>query len=133
MGKLFRLFVVAASLSFSFANTRRSWAQTAATQALPAYMNIIVGNAAPATKSEVAQQNVLDLDLAMFGIYDDAQAKFQKTFLAQHPVIMALFSGQGGKLTLYRPQQGTLGSPAGSNSLPGLQISGACGSGVYSS
>ena len=54
---------------------------------------------------------MLNLDLAMFGIYDDAQAKFQKNFLAQHPVIMALFSNQGGKLTLYRPGKAPLEAP----------------------
>src|SRR5277367_2075246 len=80
-------------------------------QALPDYMDVIVGNGSPATKSQVAEQNVLALDLAMFGLYDDAQAKFQKNFLAEHPVIMALFSNQGGKLTLYRPGKPPLEAP----------------------
>src|SRR5260370_39968364 len=70
---------------------------------LPDYMDVIVGMGTAPSPAQVAEQNVLDLDLAMFGIYDTAQAKFQKNFLAQHPVIMALFSNQGGKLTLYRP------------------------------
>ncbi len=83
----------------------------ASAQALPDYMDVIVGNGAPATKSQVAEQNVLALDLAMFGLYDDAQAKFQKNFLAEHPVIMALFSNQGGKLTLYRPGKAPLDAP----------------------
>jgi len=78
---------------------------------LPDYMDVIVGNATPDAKSQVATQNVLALDLAMFGLYDDAQAKFQKNFLAQHPVIMALFSNEGGKLTLYRPGMPPLEAP----------------------
>jgi len=47
----------------------------------------------------------------MFGLYDDAQMKFQKNFLAQHPVIMALFSNQGGKLMLFRPGKTPLEAP----------------------
>jgi hypothetical protein len=37
--------------------------------------------------------------------------KFQKNFLAQHPVLMALFSNQGGKLVLFRPGQTPLEAP----------------------
>src|SRR5208283_798452 len=98
----------ALSLIVSFAIGSRANAQSASEQSLPDYMNVIVGNGAPTTKSQVAEQNVLALDIAMFGLYDDAQAKFQKNFLAQHPVIMALFSNQGGKLTLYRPGKAPL-------------------------
>ena len=54
---------------------------------------------------------MLDLGLAMFGIYNQAQAKFQKNIFAQHSVIVALFSGQGGKLTLYRPNKVPLEAP----------------------
>jgi hypothetical protein len=78
---------------------------------LPDYMQVIVGNGAPTDKTQVAEGNVLALDIAMFGLYDEAQAKFQKNFLAQHPVIMALFSNQGGKLTLYRPGMPALEAP----------------------
>ncbi len=109
MSNLFRLFVVSCgALIFCLANAGHSDAQTAPAQSLPDYMSVIVGKVAPATKSQVAEQNVLDLDLAMFGIYDQAQTKFQKNFLAQHPVIMALFSAKGGSLTLYRPGKAPL-------------------------
>src|SRR5260221_2465247 len=74
-------------------------------------MGVIVGNGEAATKEHVAEQNVLALDLAMFGLYDEAQTKFQKNFLAEHPVIMALFSNQGGKLTLFRPGKPPLEAP----------------------
>ncbi len=104
-------FIVAFALSLfvNFAIGVRASAQSGSD--LPDYMNVIVGNGAPETKSQVAEQNVLDLDRAMFGLYDDAQAKFQKNFLAEHPVIMALFSNQGGKLTLYRPGKAPLEAP----------------------
>ena len=98
-------------LIFSFAAVGPSVAQTTPSPALPDYMNVIVGNGGLSPKSQVAEQNVLALDLAMFGLYDDAQMKFQKNFLAEHPVIMALFSNQGGKLTLYRPGKAPLEAP----------------------
>jgi hypothetical protein len=101
----------ALSLIVNLAIVIRANAQSASDQSLPEYMNVIVGKGAPATKSQVAEQNVLALDIAMFGLYDDAQAKFQKNFLTQHPVIMALFSNQGGKLTLYRPGKAPLEAP----------------------
>lgn len=101
----------ALSLIVSFAMSGRANAQSASDRSLPDYMNVIVGNGAPATTSQVAEQNVLALDIAMFGMYDDAQAKFQKNFLAEHPVIMALFSNQGGKLALYRPGKAPLEAP----------------------
>jgi hypothetical protein len=103
----FRLIVtIATSLIVSFASGGHP-----AAQSLPDYMDVIVGNSEPATKEHVAEQNVLALDIAMFGLYDEAQLKFQQNFLAQHPVIMALFSNQGGKLTLYRPGKPPLEAP----------------------
>src|SRR5712692_2547080 len=78
---------------------------------LPDYMDVIVGNGAPMSKAEAGEQNLLALDLAMFGLYDDAQTKFQKNFRAQHPVIMALFSNQGGKLMLFRPGKPPVEAP----------------------
>ena len=78
---------------------------------LPDYMNIVVGKNAPATKAQVADDNLLNLDIAMFGIYDEGKAKAQKNFLAEHPVILALFSNQGGKFMLYRPGKEPLQAP----------------------
>jgi hypothetical protein len=82
-----------------------------AAQNLPDYIDVIVGTAAPQSSTSVAEQNVLALDLAMFPIYDDAQVKFQKNFLSEHPVIMALFSNHGGKLILFRPGKPPLEAP----------------------
>ena len=101
----FRL-VATLTLSLIVGLTHRAIAQD-----LPDYMDVIVGNGAPSTKTQVAEQNVLALDIAMFGLYDDAQMKFQKNFLAQHPVIMALFSNQGGRLILFRPGKAPLEAP----------------------
>jgi hypothetical protein len=82
-----------------------------AAESLPDYMDVIVGKGEPATQQNVAEKSVLALDLAMFSLYDEAQVKFQKNFLAEHPVIMALFSNQGGKLLLMRPGKPALEAP----------------------
>jgi hypothetical protein len=74
-------------------------------------MDVIVGDDTAAAAPDIATNNVLALDIAMFGLYDDALAKFQKNMMAQHPVILALFSNQGGRLILYRPGQPPLEAP----------------------
>jgi hypothetical protein len=108
----FRLLTaMALLLILNLSSIRPSIAETASSQTLPKYMDVIVGNGVSSSKTQVAEQNVLALDIAMFGLYDDAQMKFQKNFLAQHPVIMALFSNQGGSLMLYRPGKAPLAAP----------------------
>jgi len=77
-------------------------AGTTRAQVVPEYMNVIVGHPAT-TKGEIAQHDVLALNDAMFGFYDDSLHLFQKDMLAQHPVILLLFSGAGGEAILYRP------------------------------
>jgi len=109
--RFFLRSTIALLLILNFSSVCPSSAQAAPGQTLPDYMDVIVGNAASSTKSQVAEQNVLALDIAMFGLYDDAQMKFQKNFLGQHPVIMALFSNQGGTLMLYRPGKAPLEAP----------------------
>ena len=100
-------------LPFPFSSVdNRTSAQNAPDQNLPDYMKVIVGDFPPTTQADLATQNVLELNLAMMGIYDNALKKYQKTFLAQHPVILALFTGQGGKLTLYRPGMAPLHAPS---------------------
>ena len=39
-------------------------------------------------------------------------AVFQKNILAQHPVILGLFSGAGGRFILYRPGRAPLEAPS---------------------
>jgi hypothetical protein len=68
----------------------------------PPYMKMLVGHPAT-TKAATAEQNLLNLDISMFGFYDDSLRTFQKNLLAQHPVILALFTNGGGAFTLYRP------------------------------
>jgi hypothetical protein len=54
---------------------------------------------------------VLALNTGMFELYGDAARVFKKNILAQHPVILGLFSGAGGRFILYRPGQPPLEAP----------------------
>jgi hypothetical protein len=83
-------------------------ASSARADALPPYMNIIVGGQPPSA-GDTARQNVLALNAAMFGLYDNSGRTFRRNILAQHPVILALFSGAGGRLILYRPGMKSVG------------------------
>ncbi|WP_199499926.1 hypothetical protein [Methylovirgula sp. 4M-Z18] len=77
---------------------------------LPPYMAPIAGTTTT-TPAEVANQNVLALNNAMFDLYSNSSTIFQRNLLAQHPVILALFSGAGGRFILYRPGQPPLEAP----------------------
>jgi hypothetical protein len=69
---------------------------------LPAYFKPIVGTQS-ATPGETGTKNVLQLNTTMFELYGDAGQIFKKNILAQHPVILGLFSGAGGRFILYQP------------------------------
>lgn len=77
---------------------------------LPSYMAPIAGTVT-STPAEVADQNLLALNAAMFDLYSTAGAIFQRNILAQHPVILGLFSGTGGRFILYRPGQPPIEAP----------------------
>ncbi len=64
------------------------------------------------TAAETATKNVLALNTGMFELYADAGRVFQKNILAQHPVILGLFSGAGGRFILYRPGMAPLEAPS---------------------
>jgi len=74
----------------------------ASAQTLPSYMEPISGKTA-ATSADIATKDMLALNTGMFELYGDAGKIFQQNILSKHPVILALFSGAGGKMTLYRP------------------------------
>jgi len=77
---------------------------------LPSYMDPISGPIA-STPAQTATDNVLALDTSMFELYDNAGRIFRTNILAQHPVILALFSGAGGRFILYRPGMPPLEAP----------------------
>jgi hypothetical protein len=90
----YRWLVVAILLSGSSA--------AANAQTLPSYMAPIAGKTS-AAPSDIATKDVLALNTGMFDLYGDAAKIFQNNVLSKHPVILALFSGAGGKMILYRP------------------------------
>src|ERR1700722_4787209 len=79
-------------------------------QTLPAYMAPISGKTS-ATAADIATKDVLALNSGMFELYGDAGKIFQSNLLRQHPVILGLFSGAGGKMILYRPGMAPLEAP----------------------
>ena len=64
------------------------------------------------TPQETATKNLLALNSSMFELYDNSLHIFQKNILAQHPVILGLFSGAGGRFILYRPGMPPLEAPS---------------------
>jgi hypothetical protein len=85
--------------------------RTAKAEDLPAYMQPIAGHIA-STPAETATKNTLALNSGMFELYGDAAKIFQSNILNQHPVILGLFSGNGGRFILYRPGQAPLDAPS---------------------
>src|SRR5262245_35002576 len=77
---------------------------------VPSYFKPIVGTET-SSPAEIGTKNVLQLNTTMFELYGDAARIFQKNILAQHPVILGLFSGKGGRFILYRPGQPPLDAP----------------------
>jgi hypothetical protein len=79
-------------------------------QTLPAYMEPISG-LTTTTPADIATKDALALNTGMFELYGDAAKVFQANILAKHPVILGLFSGSGGRFTLYRPGAAPLDAP----------------------
>lgn len=78
---------------------------------LPDYLANISGATAPAP-GILATRDVLQLNNQMFVLYDAAARIFQRNIMARHPIILALFSGAGGRMILYRPGQPPMDAPA---------------------
>src|SRR5580692_9297644 len=78
---------------------------------LPDYMQPTAG-VVTVSPTEVANDNLLALNRSMFQLYDETGRLLQRNILAQHPVILGLFSGAGGRFILYRPGQPPLEAPS---------------------
>ena len=86
---------------------------SASDKTVPDFLKEIVLNAAPPpTKQQLAFTAVYQLNNSMFNIYDNSLAIYQKNIRARVPLIMALFSGKGGRFILYRPGQEPLEAPS---------------------
>jgi hypothetical protein len=78
---------------------------------LPSYMAPIGGRTS-SSPADTATKDVLSLNTMMFQLYDSSGAIFRKNLLVNHPVILGLFSGAGGRFILYRPGEPPLEAPA---------------------
>ena len=77
---------------------------------LPAYFKEIVGTSAP-SPADIGTKNVLQLNATMFELYGDAAQVFKNNILSQHPLVLGLFSGAGGRFILYRPGMAPIDAP----------------------
>jgi hypothetical protein len=84
---------------------------TANAQNLPSFMGPIEGRTI-SSPADTATKNVLALNSMMFELYDDAAKVFQANILKNHPVILGLFTGAGGRFILYRPGMAPLEAPS---------------------
>jgi hypothetical protein len=57
----------------------------------------------PVAAQTASDSATLKLNSEMMVLYDGALKDAQSDLLATHPVILAMFNGQGGKMVLYRP------------------------------
>ena len=71
---------------------------------IPDYLADLTGTTPPAP-GVLPTRDVLQLNTSMFALYDAAAGIFQRNIMAKHPSILALFSGAGGRMILYRPGQ----------------------------
>jgi hypothetical protein len=77
---------------------------------MPSYFKEIVGTET-ATPADIGTKNILQLNTTMFELYGNAAQVFRKNILAEHPIILGLFSGAGGRFILYRPGMPPLDAP----------------------
>jgi hypothetical protein len=77
---------------------------------LPEYLANISGNTA-SNPSDVATRDILQLDIGMFSLYDRASNIYRRNILAKHPIILAMFTNEGGRLMLFRPGQAPVDAP----------------------
>lgn len=75
----------------------------AANGAVPEFLRVVVADDQRLSDRAVAEQNVLALNSAMMTLYDETLEKYKQNMRDRVPIILALFTGQGGQLILYRP------------------------------
>jgi hypothetical protein len=71
---------------------------------IPEFMRPVVDES-PASARVVAEHAVLALNESMMLFYEASLTKFKKNMRERVPIILALFSGEGGQMILYRPGQ----------------------------
>ncbi len=71
--------------------------------AIPEFMRPVVADEPPVSARVVAEHAVLALNAAMLELYDQSLETFKRNMREAVPIILALFTGQGGQMILYRP------------------------------
>ena len=71
--------------------------------AVPEFLRDVVAEREPASARAAAEQAVLALNSSMMTLYDETLEKYKRNMRDRAPIILALFTGQGGQMTLYRP------------------------------
>src|SRR5262245_59881509 len=78
-------------------------ARTANEAAIPELLRVVIAEEKPVSDREVAEAAVLTLNSAMMTLYDETLEKYKRNMRNRVPIILALFTGQGGQMILYRP------------------------------
>ena len=72
---------------------------------VPEFMRQVVVDEPAVSERVVAEHAVLALNSSMMRFYEDSLTKFKQNMRDRVPIILALFTGQGGQLILFRPGQ----------------------------
>jgi hypothetical protein len=83
----------------------------AAADDIPQYLRNVVAPQAMTSPKVVAVRDALALDDQMQVIYSSSQSTYKKNLLATSPVILGLFSNQGGEFYLYLPGKPAIQAP----------------------
>jgi hypothetical protein len=70
---------------------------------VPEFLRTVIADEKPASAQAVAERAVLALNSSMMRLYEESLTTFKKNMRDRVPIILALFSGQGGQMILYRP------------------------------
>ena len=70
---------------------------------VPEFLRTVIADGEPASARAVAEKAVLALNSSMMRLYDESLETFKKNMRDRAPIILALFTGQGGQMILYRP------------------------------
>lgn len=70
---------------------------------IPDFLRVVVADTATVSARTVAERAVLALNSSMMTLYDETLEKYKRNMLDRVPIILALFSGAGGQMILYRP------------------------------
>lgn len=73
--------------------------------AVPDFLRPVVADEPPASARVVSERAVLALNESMMQLYETSLAKFKQNLRDRVPIILALFTGQGGQMILYPPGQ----------------------------